>query len=47
MKLNFMKMRLGIAYFIEGDIFKTIIPLTTHANPQVTMQADEEISKFT
>jgi len=25
--------------FIEGDIFKPIIPLTTHANPQVTMQA--------
>lgn len=25
--------------FIEGDIFKTIIPLTS----QVTMQADEEV----
>jgi len=36
--------------FIEGDIFKTIIPLTTHANPQATMQAtmqaDEEMNKL-
>ncbi|MBU3176522.1 hypothetical protein KPL47_09060 [Clostridium estertheticum] len=29
--------------FIEGDIFKTIIPLTLQVTIQATMQADEEV----
>jgi len=29
--------------FIEGDIFKTIIPLTSQVTMQATMQADEEV----
>ena len=29
--------------FIEGDIFKTIIPLTTQVTVQATTQADEEV----
>ena len=29
--------------FIEGDIFKTIIPLTSQVTMQANMQADEEV----
>ena len=32
--------------FIEGDIFKTIIPLTMQNNMQATMKAKEEISQL-
>ena len=32
--------------FIEGDVFKTIIPLAMQATMQATMQADEETKKL-
>ena len=32
--------------FLEGDVFKTIIPLTTQATTQATTQVDEEIKRL-
>ena len=32
--------------FIDGDIFKTIIPLTSQVTMQATMQADEEVKSL-